>query len=180
MDEPTVVDPAGPASGGGMSQMDRIRAERAQLAGRKTVTITLPGYQSPKIVAKYRLLTSEADDLDGIGVRVKEQFESDADRMLYGMIDLLIMACEGLYIREPGESALEALDPDGLGAMTYSDQRLDAFMGFKATTARQRVMEMFVGNEFALLQHAGKFQEWLADTSTVVDEESLGESRAAG
>lgn len=155
------------------SIMGRLRQKRQQLAAQKTIDLPVAGYGG-ELVVRYQLLDPLVEGKQ-IGDRVAQQFKGkdhDSDRVYYALVDSLIAACEGFYIRDGGD--LVALDPEQLGAMTWSDDRLGDFLGFQAGNARDAVLQVFAGNRIAVTRHAAELQKWMGDTSGELDTGTLG------
>lgn len=155
------------------SIMGRLRQKRQQLAAQKTVDLPVAGYGG-ELVVRYQLLDPLVEGKE-VGDRVAQQFkgpEHDADRVYYMLVDSLIAACVGFYIKDAGD--LVELDPEQLGAMTWSDDRLGDFLGFQAGSARDAVLQVFAGNRIAVTRHAAALQRWMGDTSGELDTGTLG------
>lgn len=155
------------------SLMDELRRQQAQAVAGQTVDLTVPGYRNPALVARYRFLDST--EAKQIGKRVQENYTDDFDRLLYGTIQQLIAACVGLYARADGR--LVPVDPDGGGPAGY-DERCAQFFGFPVDAehpAQSTVRAVFKGNDYAIVDHGGRLQAWMSDTTMRADE-SLGES----
>lgn len=161
------------------SMMEQLREERSSAAP-DTADIDVPGY-SGKLICRYKVV--EGKVLANIGKRVARQVKDDADRQLYGTVDVLIAACEGLYFRSPANDQLYPIDPDlpaqgtpaeNGTAATYAHPSLPSYFGFSSEDARGNVFGIFKGNDTAIIAHGITLSRWMADTSKGVDESWLG------
>lgn len=149
------------------SLMGRLRAQRDEIARRKTTTFPLPGYNDPQLVPEFRLLGS--DELKLIGQKIRRQFDDEQDRLFNGLIDQTLAACTQIFIRERDADALVLLDPDGLGPMRF-DQRLAELLAIDAETARGTLLGVFNGNDVAVFAYCQRLAEWMGNTSVKLDE----------
>lgn len=148
-----------------------LREKRAKAATNKTVDIAIPGYRGD-LVARYHLLDPLVEG-KVIGERMKREFPDDEDKMTYyALVDTLIAACDGLYLRNT-EGVLEAIDPEGDGDACCYDSRLAAGLGIESDSARKTLLAVFNGNKVAVTQHSMRLQQWMADPSKNL---SLGEA----
>lgn len=154
------------------SLMGRLRARREEQAANKTIDLPIPGYGG-ELVCRYRLLDPLTDGKE-IGRNVRKQFPKDEeDRLYYSNLDTIVKACDSFHVRlESGDLVL--LDPDNEGPMDYGDQRLHAFLGFAAESAREAVEQVFAGNRVAVNVHAQQLQLWMGDTSGELNQGILG------
>jgi hypothetical protein len=161
----------------GTSVMERLRAARAAAAKRTTTNIPIANYAkygAPQLVARYHVL--EVDEVEEIGNRVKQQADTDGARMLYGAIDVMVAACDGIFLREPG-GVLEPLDPFGEGApLTFSDPRLADVLGFEDPGSARGLVRGVFPNDHMVIVHGMLLQRWMEDTSIRTDEDDLGEA----
>ena len=162
------------------SLLGQLQAQRAQIARKTSTTIPLPGFRNPQVVVRYRFLPPER--LDELGRGIRQETERDNEQLVLSSIDVLIEACEGIYVRERGSTKLEPLAPyeDKL-ILTFNDARLADCFGFESNEARDLVRGVFVGpggvtNDYAIIDHAQLLLRWFGDTSVRTDEEALGGS----
>lgn len=148
------------------SVRDRLRAQRQEVQRQKWCDITIPGYDG-ELVARYRLVDGE--ELEKVGSRLRHKSKNQADRLVNGSMDTLIMACEGFYVRSQRDDQLYPIQ-DETGEIMRYDDRLAEFLNFPAESARDVVRGVFGNNEMAIVQHNAKFSAWLADTSRDPDE----------
>jgi len=156
----------------GSSMMDTLRQKRNELVEGSDTYLDIPGY-SGLLVGRYSLLDSE--EVVKIGKRVERQFKDKRMRGLYGSVDIIAQACQGLYYRTEDTGELQPVDPDGTGTPLTYDQRLATELGFEATTAREVIFGVFADNDIAILKHGGDLNAWFADTSRNANESFLGE-----
>lgn len=154
------------------SLLEQIRERRKELSGDRKTYITIPGYDDIGLVAMYHLL--DGKELDIITTRAQRQTRDRVDRGLYMACDVMIAACDGLYL-DRGGSEYVPFDPKRRGEAFRYEQALADFCGFEAETARQVVMGLFGNNDAALASHSFKLQRWFQDTMRDADEEFLGE-----
>jgi hypothetical protein len=170
-------EPLEAATGQPESLMDRLRGKLAQAREETTVDLDIPGYDG-ELVARYRGLDPVKEG-EKIARRVERQFKSEAQRGVYTLVDALVTACEGIFVRNV-DGELEPLDPDGLGPCCY-DERLAEFLGIDIShgantdgAARRCLLGVFAGNKVAIAVHGQRWQRWMA--TGVSDGEALGES----
>lgn len=145
-----------------VSLFDRIRAQQKHVASDQTVELPIPGYSNPALVVKYRWV--DPDEVKEIGVKVRAQFATDEDRMLYAAMDVMIVGCEGLYMRDTGEKTLQPLDP-GDGILRFDDRLERFFEREPSGSARTAVDVAFKENPYAVVAHGQLLQRWMADTT---------------
>ena len=158
------------ALNGPESLRERLRAQREESAGNKTLDLPLPEYENPKLVARYRLM--DPKELGRLGEKIRREYTTTMDRALYGAMDSLINCCIGLYAKWPEDDRLIALGSED-APLTYSAQ-LAEYLGFEATTARQVVYETFGQNDFAIISHNVTLSRWMSNRKTDLRDE-LGE-----
>jgi len=154
------------------SLLEQIRLRRRELSGDRKTYITIPGYDDLGLVAMYHLL--DGKELDVITTRAQRQTRDRVERAIYMACDVMISACDGLYL-DRGGSEYVPFDPQRRGEPFRYESALADFCGFEAETARQVVMGLFGNNDAALASHSFKLQRWFQDTMRDADEEFLGE-----
>jgi hypothetical protein len=152
-----------------MNEFERLKKRREAIAKPRFTTIPIPGYGG-YLLAKYKVVPWEA--VSKIAQRA-ERADDDPRTILNSQIDMMVIACEGLYTQNgPGQP--EALMDDTGQIMKY-DKRLSDSMGFEATSAREVVVGLFV-EEFMISVHHTKLLEWMQREAIELDEEFVGES----
>ena len=156
---------------GAQNLMETLRARREQALEDKEYDLEIPGYNGD-LVARYRHLSGK--EADQIGTRVMNQTKQRTERTVHMAMDTMIAACTGMYARIGAE--LVPIDPNGDGIPCGYDEELAQFMGFEATTAREVVRGVFVGNEMAIGAHSMQLQRWMSGDRRTMAEEFLGEA----
>ena len=152
---------------------EQLRAQRQEALEDNTHDFPIPGYSNPILLARYRII--EGKESSRIMDKVRRQTKKEYDRNLWMTMDTIIAACEGLYIRDPDADEDEEprpLDPDGNGTARY-DERLAAFLGFEAHSAREALLGVFANNETALMMHGARLSRWMGGIEMSADEEFL-------
>lgn len=165
-----------PHSNSSNSMMSRLREQHQKLASATTIDIDLPGFNG-ELVAKYRLL-DVTHELQKIGQRVLREFSNNpGEQALYGAIDSMVMACEGLFFRNAdGELSplSESIGPEE-PPIKY-DTRLLEFLGLPPEdTARGTVLALFARNEPLIVSHGQQLARWMRDTTKGVQSDFLTE-----
>jgi hypothetical protein len=159
------------------SLLDDLRKKREEVADNTEVFIPLPGYDDPAnppiMLAKYRLM--EGQELGKIGKKVQQETRDQWERQIRATVDALIAACDGIYYDMLKGEGPQQVTRNGVPIYGYTPE-LASILGFKAETAREVVMGVFVSNEVAIMQHGARFTLWLGNTSRKVDQDLfLGE-----
>lgn len=155
-------------SGDQPSILDQLVAARQETAENQTVDIELPGYKG-MLVARYGLLDNS--ELAKIAKRVRKQYKKQEEQVLAISCDILISACEGFYHRnEAGE--LQTITKDG---EVLSYHNAGDFLQFETTSARNSVIQVFAGNELAVVDQQVRLARWMRNTGVDVDTDLLGE-----
>lgn len=145
------------------SLMDGLRAQRAEAAKHTTIDLPIPGYDS--LVARYRLIDPLVESKE-IGARVTKQYPGKPqEQTFWALVDTLIEACEGLYVRRD-DGKVDPLDPDDAGDPVRYDVRLAAGLGIDPgdpAEARTILLGVFNGNKLAVNAHAVTLAEWMID-----------------
>lgn len=159
----------------GSNLLDRLKAEHAQLAEKRTIDLPLPGYSA--LIGRFKAVGREViTDLKDRAQQVSPEEEAAASRAFDA--DLLINTCEGIYERN-GESKLVALntllDEWGDEPIVF-DERLAAAVGAElrelapgeaALPRREIVFAIFrvdepdTGNDVRFGQFAGNIWKWI-------------------
>lgn len=166
--EPEALPAGEHENGRDNSMMGELRRRHAELAEAKTLDLPVPGYNDT-LVARYRVLDIKGE-LDHLQAKVAHEFRSIGEQGVYGTIDALIMACEGMYYNNGSElkPLSEGIGPDEPPVLY--DDRLADFLGFEAQSARETVLETFGRNEPALIEHGRQLSVWMQNTSRTVME----------
>jgi hypothetical protein len=155
----------------GSSMMAALRAKHDQIARSTTIDLDLPGYGG-LLVVRYHALDVQ-NDINKIGTRVSKEFNTPAEQGLYGSIDTMIAACDGLYVRRDmsNPDQLESIGDDPIFAdvgnpVVKFDHNLAKFMGFEGIAgARDVVLAMFDNTETMILVHGQDLSRWMADVT---------------
>lgn len=160
----------------GGSVVDMLRRRRQALASETTTDLDIPGYGG-ELFARYHLI--DGKQLNAIATKVQKTEREASARALFASIDVLIAACDGLYIRDHGveKGVHEVMGED---TPVRYDQRLAEFLQYEGAlganpTARGVVLGLFGNNELAILTHSGNLQRWMMGLEAQNDEEFLGE-----
>lgn len=158
------------------SLLDTLRAAKEEAEAQETVDIKLPGFEksSIRLYARYRML--EGKEIDERGRKIRREFKKEFDRQLYGSIDLMIAACEGIFYRTDEDDEPQQLTIGGSPVTGYTPALAEAF-GVAIDDrhpARSIVLGMFNNNDVAIGAHNLRLSLWMADTSTDVDQALLG------
>jgi hypothetical protein len=152
-----------------------LREKRKEISETKETYIAIPGYdgEPPILMANYRLM--DGTEIDKIARKIRHEVKDNWQRQVLSAVDLIINACQGLYIdlddgNEPQPMTLNGVPVDG-----YNSELATA-LEFEATTARQVVFGVFGGNDVAIMQHSARLGLWMADTTRDVDMDFLGEA----
>jgi len=175
-ENPVTAFTSGEEGVSGQSLMDQLRRRYRELGEATDVDIPIPGFKG-ELWGKYRLLGSE--ELDKIGKRVQRQYSGSAERLLFASADAILAACLGMYVPDPeDEDKLIPLDPEKTGTPIGYDERLIQFLELEVPnppSARAILFQLFLDNDVALVGHYSSLSRWMADTTTNVNEEFLGE-----
>lgn len=146
------------ALSGPESLREGLRRQRDEAMEMRPLELPLPEYKNPELIAQYQLI--DPTELNRIAERVRNEFKTPYERSLYGAIDSMCFACQGLFARYPGDKDLIPLDPEV--PMIY-DTRLADYMELEANTAREVVIQLFGNNIFAIVEHNLKISRWMGD-----------------
>lgn len=146
------------------SLMERMREKHRVALANKHHDMPIPQFGG-ELVCRYKLLDPLTDGKE-ITDRIIGQFKDDETALsYYGLVDLLIEACIGFYVRGD-DGNLVLLDPDEQGPITYNDPRLAAFLGIDAgdpPSARNVLLGVFADNKVAARAQGQQLNEWMAD-----------------
>jgi hypothetical protein len=151
--------------------LEQIRQRRRSLFENRQTYLSIPGYEEIGLVAQYHLL--DGHELNGIVEKVRRQTKDAVSRGINSSLDILITACDGLFLFREGEYV--PFDPGYTGSPLDYNQGLAEFVGYEANSARQVVQGLFGNNDAALAAHAMKLQRWFQNTTRDADQEFLGE-----
>lgn len=155
----------------GSSMMDALRSKYVALGKATTIDLDLPGYEGV-LIARYHVLDVQ-NDINKIAVRVQQEFKSPMEQGLFGSIDTMIAACDGLYSKK--EEELVALGDDPFFAHLDNppvkfDHNLVDYMGWEDFNkeklgARDVVLRLFQNVEPMLLKHGQVLSVWMTDVT---------------
>jgi hypothetical protein len=143
--EGAATDPTAPPAG---SLAARLRAHRRALEDGRTETFALPEYAG-ELAIRYRRLGHEETQ--------QVLFDPDIPTVLERNAQFLIDACEEVHGLEDGQPV--TLGPGGR-AVRF-DRDLAAVLGFDAGTARDVVLQLFDGDENAVIEHSDEVYTWM-------------------
>lgn len=153
--------------------LDELRRGYQEALDAKEEFIQLPGYGG-KLWVKYRLL--DIQEIRKASKGLDKEFPDKADQALYGMIDVMVAACEGLYygaerneLRSLAEYTLDSMDD----VPVKFDQRLATFLELESESARETVLALFGNNEIAAMEHARQVTRWMQGSKKSALEEAM-------
>ena len=163
------------AANGPQSPIAALRAKRQEIAERTTTLIPVTGYEEDNIHCKYRLIGR--DEADQIAKSVRGQTKDRQEFQYRVLVDTMIAACEGFFIKPLGvddgqanpllnEAETEQID-------TYYAFALELGAQPEEMSQRRAVKYVFGDNEFAVGGHALLLNRWLGNTGLKIDEELL-------
>jgi hypothetical protein len=155
---PELLDAGEAALAGPESLKEGLRRQRQESVDTTFLDLPLPEYDNPELVGRYRMV--DPKELAAMGDRLKREFKNRTELVTFGAIDSIIIACEGLFARMPGQKELIPLDAEI--PMTY-DTRLADYLGFEAETARDALIQCFGGNIYAIIDHNIKITRWMGN-----------------
>lgn len=155
---------------------EALRAKRDEVASRTSVMIPLGGaYDEMGVHVKYRLI--DRKESDDIGKNVRGQTKDRNEFMYRVLIDSMIRACEGFYLKPEGISEDEAeplRGPDGESIIeNFAQMAMHLRGGEPFDSQRKAVAYVFGDNEFAAGQHGLLLSRWFQNTGLEVDQEFL-------
>jgi len=171
--EPSESDNTEIAKAGSPTLKDRLRKRHEELQVEHHLDLDIPGYtfeDGAALLARYLPLSGA--QIDQMQKRMKKGKGSET---LRGASDALILACEGMYVRQNEDAEPEPLDPEEDLPIKY-DQRLVDYFGLegKSMSSRQVLIALFP-NEAAVIAQATRLSVWMEDVTEEVDESFLGE-----
>ncbi len=171
--DPIESDNTEVAKAGATTMRDRLRKRHGDLQGEHHLDLDIPGYtfeDGAALLARYLPLSGA--QIDRMQNKMRKGKGSET---LRGASDALILACEGMYVRQHEGADPEPLDPEEDLPIKY-DQRLVDYFGLKgkSLSARQVLIALFP-NEAAIIAQAQRFSIWMEDVTQEVDEDFLGE-----
>ena len=155
----------------------RLRAKRAALGTKRTITRAIPGYDGD-LAVRYKWVAYEEMAKRGEALaKVKNATKRD----LLAAADTLVALCEEIVVRPDdvadtriGEDGYVPLAPlEDAHPVTFGDDRIAVALGFEPGTARDNVFNA-VCNDYAVLGEAVALSAWLQDTSVEVDSDFSG------
>lgn len=155
---------------------ESLRAKRDEIASRTDVLIPLgSAYTEMGVCVKYRLL--DRAETDEIAKNVRKQTKERNEFMYRVLVDTMLRACEGFYLKPNGlvadEDAEPLKDPRGEEHIKTYNQFAKEMRGEPFQSARAAVSYIFGDNEFAVGQHGLLLQRWFSNTGLEVDDELL-------
>jgi hypothetical protein len=166
-----------PEERGPQTPFEALRAKRDEIASNTSVLIPLgSAYEDMGVCVKYRLL--DRSETDEISKRVRKQVSKDRNEFMFRvLLDSMILACEGFYLRPAGvsdEQATPLRDPAGKEHITtFAQFAAHLREGDPFASHRAAVIYIFGDNEFAVGQHGLLLNRWFSNTGLEVDEELL-------
>src|SRR6266576_482791 len=122
--QPFVAEGLGEAERGPQTPFEALRAKRDEVASRTTVLIPLgSAYTEMGVHAKYRLL--DRTDTDEIAKKVRKQTKDRNEFMYRVIVDTMILACEGFYLKTPNLG-----DDDAEPLRDTNEKHVDSFAQF--------------------------------------------------
>jgi hypothetical protein len=176
MDDDTQVTPAEVALGekSPESLIEALRARRQEVAETTETMMPISGYEEFGLQVKHRLL--ERTEVTAIGRKIIKEFKKIEDRNVHLLYDQIIASTEGFYIQVDGDPEPVPLwDQEGQTVLRW-DQLAETMGATNLSTARDALIFVFGGNEFAIGQHGILLNRWFTNTGINVDEEFLGEA----
>jgi hypothetical protein len=141
------------------SLKEGLRRQRQESLELDHLDLPIPEYQNPELIGRYRMI--DPARLAEIGRSIRKDFRATEDQVVFGAIDSIIEACEGLYARVQGQKDLVPLDPDR--PMIFN-KRLADYLGLEnVETARDVVIEVFAHNIYAIISHNVSITRWMGD-----------------
>ena len=173
---PTLAGDLGEDRDGPQTPFEALRAKRDEIASRTTVLIPLgSAYADMGVHAKYRLL--DRTETDEIAKNVRKQTKDRNEFMYRVLVDTMIRACEGFFLKPNGllddDDAEPLKDPRGEEHIKTYNQFAKEMRGEPFQSHRAAVAYIFGDNEFAVGQHGLLLQRWFSNTGLEVDEELL-------
>lgn len=147
------------------SQLERIKARRAERLADETVLLPIPTWQGD-LVARYGVI--ESKELRKLMRRIEKSEGALGDNA-----DLLVKACRGIQLRDENDDLQEIVGPDG-GPVTF-DATLAEKLGIDAGSQVEVVLHVIGRNPLAVGAHASTVIKWMQDTSKPVDGAIAGE-----
>lgn len=157
------------------SPMEALRAKRQEIADRTEVLIPLAGYEEMGLHIKYRLIGR--DEADKIAKNVRGQTKDRNEFMYRVIVDTMIAACEGFFLKDDGvddDHAVPLQNEAKTGAIkTFGEFAQELNGGEPIPTVRLGVLFVFGDNEFAVGGHGLLLNRWLSNTGLEIDQEFL-------
>lgn len=158
------------------SPFETLRAKRDEVAAKTDVLIPLgSAYDDIGLHAKYRLITR--DEADEIAKNVKGQTKDRNEFMFRVLVDTMIRACEGFFLKHTletrDEDAEPLMTPDGSSPVLTYHQLAEGMKGEPFTNHRSAVIYVFGDNEFTVGQHGVLLNRWFSNTGLKVNDEFL-------
>lgn len=189
VDDPTLDierDDAEEAATPPASPLDRLRElHREARRERPQLDMNIPGFQGA-LVARYRVLDYNPE-LRDLNKRARKMFQADdPDADLKAMIDVIVTACTGIFLRKEETGELVPLEETavelGDTPVTYNRKlaeavldidelaQLDRESGSGRVRARDVVRAVFP-SEVAINNHHTRLEAWMAQASEGADQD---------
>lgn len=150
--------------------LEQLRTERRESMEDLDTLIPVPGYEQVPLLIQYRMM--DGHEIDKIGRRAVKTSRDRWTRNLTAAIDTMIAAATGVFIEVEGE--VKPLTLNRQPILGYTPELAEA-LDFTANTAREVVIGTFQNKDMHIANHSMRLQRWFGDSSTVIDEEFLGE-----
>lgn len=150
------------------SPLDQLRSRRAAMAQERHIDLDLPGYLD-LLVARYRPL--EWKVIHEIQARAKGDA---AEAELNAAADLLIQACERIFMRRDGVLVPLEEVTDELGSEPVRfDENLAKATGVEDSTngTARSVAKAVIPNEIALIEHQAYLLLWMRSANSETDQD---------
>ena len=139
------------------SLMESLRQQRREILADDHTDEPIPGYSNPMLVARYGII--EARDVSNIQRKVERQTKDRFDRELYTTIDVLLSACQGIYVLRPEDTEPVPLEgPNGI--MSY-DTELAEFLDLGDVQNARQILRAVFASDHAVMFHALRVQRWM-------------------
>lgn len=156
------------------SIVDRLRKQREAAMENRTVDLDVPGYGGDLFI-RYGQLDTKT--LSRMGDNILKTEKDRVQRAILVAMDVLIAACEGVYVRDNGQE-VGVHEILGDEAPVRFDMRLAEWLKFvdelpETPTARSIVMKLFIDNELAIGAQSQVLQRWMVSNENKLSEELM-------
>jgi hypothetical protein len=151
---------------GAISNADRIRAKREEIAAETTEVFDIPGYDGD-LAARYRRM--EWTEIQKVGERARAS--KHPHKELHGQADIIAAACIELLVRDQNNPEAYERFGEVDGEPIRFDLNLCNVMGWTdIRTARETVRAMF-GNDLAVSMHHQILLAWMSGVAKKIQED---------